>query len=95
MSHKITNGLAARLALCVALSCVPMFAQGPLVTLAQGVTTEAVSAVRYGAILAVIAMATWMYQSHNHGIAGRLIMAIIGLFVALNPQPVANWIQSL
>lgn len=95
MKQRIRNGLATRLAISIALSCAPIFAQGPLSNAASGITVEMISAVRYIAILVVIGMALWITVSHNHGVVGRVVATLVGLYVALNPQMVANWIQSL
>lgn len=95
MNHGITKGTAARTSLLAALSAAPMFAQGPISSVAAGISSEAISIVHYGAIVAVIGMAVWMFKSHDHGIVGRLVAAIVGLFIALNPQTFLSWIQSL
>lgn len=79
----------------VLLAAAPAFAQGPIVSVAQGATTEAVSAARWLAILAVLGIGVWLYMSHSHGIGARLVLAILGIYVALNPQTVVGWIQSL
>lgn len=93
--NGITKGSVLRFALVAGLSCATMFAQGPLTSTAQGVSAEVTSAIRYIAILIVIGLALWISVSHNHGVLGRVVAGIIGLFVALNPTMVTNWIQGL
>jgi len=73
---------------------VNALAQGPFSGVASGFTSEAVAVVRTLAIAMVMFFGVWMMISPHH-IVGKAAGALVGLYIALNPQPVASWIQSL
>lgn len=95
MKREMDGKMAVRMALLGTLSCVAMFAQGPISDVAAGVSQEAVFAMRFIAALVMMGLGISIAISHNHGVMGRVVAALFGLYIAINPTPVLTWIQGL